>query len=180
MAGKAEWFPDFYTPRFMAGGSWLSLFLIFLTGIIFRSRDPRKREATESFQLAIAVALALNGIGALGLFKLYLFGFEYDKFVHFLVAFVLCISVADFLSVWYGWKRKKSFTAAAVLVLGGGLIWEPIELLTDIVFGTQTLGLYGNDIARDTLMDIFFNFLGALLAFPVFLLGGKNNQKHYP
>lgn len=168
--GKTEWFPDFYNPDFMGGSAFLVVILILLPIVIFRTKNAKKKDARRSLQIKIAAALIFNAFGALGLFKLYAVGFEYDKFVHFLVAFLLSGEAYYLFRVWYGWNRKKAMAISAAIILISGIIWEPAEFLLDIIFGTQTLGLYGKEVTRDTLADISFNFLGVFLGLAVTFL----------
>lgn len=171
--GKTEWFPDFYNPDFMGGAAFLAVILILLPVVIFRTNNAKKKDARRSLQIKIAIALFLNAFGALGLFKLYTFGFEYDKFVHFLVAFLLSGEAYYFFCVWYGWNRKKAMAISAAIILISGIVWEPVEFLLDIIFGTQTFGLYGKEVPKDTLVDIFCNFLGVFLGLAVTFLKKK-------
>lgn len=171
--GKTEWFPDFYNPDFMGGAAFLTVILILLPVVIFRTNNTKKKDARRNLQIKIAIALIFNAFGALGLFKLYEVGFEYDKFVHFLVAFILSGEVCHFFRVWYGWNRKKAMAISAAIILISGIGWEPVEFLLDIIFGTQTFGLFGKEVLRDTLADIFCSFLGVFLGLAVTFLKKK-------
>ena len=56
-------------------------FLIALPAWVFR--ELRDRRELLQFQTALATGMALNGIGSLGAWGLYKYGFDYDKLVHF-------------------------------------------------------------------------------------------------
>lgn len=173
--GEKKWFPVFYDHNLFAAGSLVSAFAIILPAFIFRSNDQKKKESLLNFQVALSVSLMLNGGGALGLFQLYKIGFEYDKLVHFAVAFIATISLSHFLFRWYGLDFKKSVILSAVFLVFAGLVWELFEFLTDLILGTKTFGIYGMDIERDTKFDLIFDIFGAISA-SLFLFFRKNKN----
>src|SRR3990172_6312363 len=76
--------PSFYRPGLMASLAFVSALLIVLPRLIFRSGwDEKKSHKLLRFQALVALVLLLNGLGGLGLYKLYVVGFEYDKLMHF-------------------------------------------------------------------------------------------------
>lgn len=180
--GDKKWFPDFYDPKFFGIGSLLSVFAIILPWLVFKFfgkdedfLDAGKKESLLNFQIALSVSLMLNGAGALGLFQLYKIGFEYDKLVHFAVAFIATIALSYFLFRWYNLDFKKSVILSAMLLIFAGLAWELFEFLTDLIVGTKTFGIYGMDIERDTKLDLIFDILGAVLA-SLILIFRKNKK----
>lgn len=162
--GDKKWFPDFYEPKFFAVGSLISAIVIIFPAFIFHPNDQNKKESLLNFQIALSASLMLNGAGALGLFQLYKIGFEYDKLVHFAVAFIATLSLSHFLFRWYDLGFKKSIIFSFAIILFAGIVWELFEFLTDLIIGTKTFGIYGMDIERDTKLDLLFDFLGATLA----------------
>lgn len=94
-----EWFPDFYKPIFMGIIALLSPILIYLPKFILKKSNPQKRALILNMRFVIAFSLAINIAGELGLFQLYRYGFQYDKFAHFIVpmlfAFVLGESLKE-------------------------------------------------------------------------------------
>lgn len=164
LIGKKSWFPDFYYTSFMAGTAFLSAFIIILPRLIFKTTDSQKKSVLAKIQLRLSYCLILNGLGGMGLFKLYKIGFQYDKLIHFLVPFILCLTIVDFLNNWFGVEPEKIIYLTALLIIVLGVTWEFFEYATDAVFGSKTFGLYGLDITTDTLWDNIFNFLGIITA----------------
>lgn len=157
-------FPDFYNPLFMSIMAFLAVLIISLPKIIVSSQNKEKIIAIENFQKTLAYSLILNGLGSVGFYKFYTLGFQYDKFVHFFIPFILFFGFSNFLKKLKDYSVKKSIIIAAIAIFSGGLLWEIIEFIFDYLFKTQTLGLYGKDIINDTIFDIIFNTLGILCA----------------
>lgn len=161
--GDRTWFPDFYNPKFMAMAAFVSAFLIILPPLIYKTRNDLKKQQLLNFlQISLIIVLVLNCLGALGLFQLYKTGFEYDKFIHFLVSFISMVVICCFGLQWYEWGFKKSVVLAIILVFIGGIVWELFEFLGDTFLGTQMHGHYGEFIVKDTALDMIFNALGII------------------
>ncbi len=156
--------PDFYNPGYMAGAAFVSALAIIAPIWIFRSKDPQKHKARLKLQGIILLALALNAAGALGLYKLYLVGFEYDKLTHFLTPLVLVWGVTNFRMEWYGRGLHSALKWSLLLVLTAAVSWEFYEFFADALLGTAMFGAYGEAVIRDTIMDFVMNILGAVLA----------------
>lgn len=167
--GKADWFPNFYLPKFMGFMSFASALLIILPKIIFQPQDEKKKEALIKFQFYIALALMLNGLGSLGLFQLYRYGLPYDKMLHFIIPFMITIWLTRFICAWWNWEFKKAIATAAVLIMIGGISWEILEYLSDLLLKTKSFGIYGEYINKDTIMDILFNTFGIITGVIVLL-----------
>lgn len=163
------WLPDFYNPGFMGTLAFLSAITIYLPQVIFR---PEKEDAAEivlNFQATIAASLLMNGAGGLGLYQLYQYGFEYDKLMHFLVPLLLTVNGSAFVSAWYRIKIEKALFLSAILVIVGSLLWEVFEFLSDWYIGTQTLGFYGKEVTKDTIVDVIVNTIGVILGAAIVL-----------
>lgn len=172
--GKREWFPDFYRPQFMGIIALLSAFLIVLPSLIFSARggfafgekpspeELNKQKSLNLLQAVLVAGLALNSLGALGLFQLYKIGFEYDKLLHFVVPFLSVMAFSRFGLDWYGWSLKKSIILSTVLVILGGFFWEFFEFFGDRLFKTEMSGYYGKFIIKDTIWDLAMNFFGVI------------------
>ncbi len=168
--GKGEWFPDFYNPKFMGVIGLFCAFLIILPRLIFKTTISETKEKALTFlQNILVISLLLNAAGALGLFQLYKVGFEYDKFLHFIIPVISVIAIAYFSYNWYGHTLRKSLILAAMLVFLGSFLWELYEFFGDWTFKTQMLGQYGKFVAKDTLWDLIMNFLGTICAVIVLL-----------
>lgn len=160
--GKSDWFPSFYLPKFMGFISFASALLIILPKIIFRSLGEKKKEALIKFQFYIALALILNGLGSLGLFQLYRYGLPYDKMLHFIIPLMATIWLTNFICAWWDWEFKKAIVTAAILIMIGGISWEILEYLSDLLLKTKSFGIYGEYINKDTIMDVLFNAAGII------------------
>lgn len=159
--GRAEWFPDFYNPRFMGIVGLISVFLIILPPLIFHPLGNQAKQKSLNFlQSSLTSVLILNAFGGLGLFKLYNSIFGYDKFVHLFAPFVATLSLIYFIHYWYGKNIKKSIISAAIMIILTGFLWELSELTIDYLFETETFGHYGEIIIRDTIGDLIWNTLG--------------------
>jgi len=170
--GKKDWFPDFYSPKFFGLFSFVSAFLIILPSLIFRADESVKKEALLNLRIVMAVSLLLNGLGSLGLFQLYKFGFEYDKVIHFGIALMLVIPLSSFIFYWYGLNFKKSVFMAVMIMISAGFVWELLEYFADLIFGTKTFGVYGTEVIKDTILDLVMDFAGAGMAI-IFLFRKK-------
>lgn len=161
--GNASWFPDFYAPKLFGIFSFISAFFIILPKFLFRSKPDElgmKKESLINFQIALAISLILNGFGSLGLFQLYKVGFEYDKMVHFITGLIMTIAFSRLLFYRYEFSFTKAVFLSAFLMLVAGALWEIFEFLSDFILGTKTLGVYGAQIKKDTILDLVFDFLG--------------------
>lgn len=166
IAGNRDWFPAFYNPLYMGIAAYASMMAILSLPIIFctKESDPAKESAVTGLQVALTFILITNGLGALGLYKLYEYGFQYDKLVHFANAFVATAASVWFLHAWYGVSRKKALSWMILFIFFCGIGWEVFEFLSDTLFGTQTLGEYGQYVLQDTVWDVISNTLGILSA----------------
>lgn len=159
--GEVEWFPDFYNPQFMGAMGLLSAILIVFPSFVFvPSLMDKKQKALNFLQNVLVVSLLLSAAGALGLFQLYKVGFEYDKFLHFMISALFIISITYFNYHWYEIGFKNSLVKAVILVVVCGFLWELFELFGDKNFGTQMLGYYGEFVSEDTFWDLIMNTLG--------------------
>lgn len=172
--GKKDWFPDFYYPLFMAVISFISAFAVILPKLIFKPAGDEKIKIVADLQSAIAICLLMNGAGGLGLFKLYLIGFEYDKAIHFIVSLVLFLSISEFIHKWYNMNLKKSIIISVLLIFGAGISWEILEFLSDLLFKSKSFGIYGSQIGPDTIKDVISNVLGILAGLGIKKLKNKS------
>lgn len=158
-----NWFPDFYKPNFMAILAFVSAFLIVLPGFIFKSKDVHKKHSLEKIQVIIAIGLLINGLGGLGLYKLYLIGFQYDKLTHFITPLIFTVGFVYFLKAWFGLTFKRALVFSVSMVIFGSFLWEFLEWLSDYIFDTELLGGGTGQIVRDTVFDLIFNALGIIV-----------------
>lgn len=160
--GPRNWFPAFYNPIYMGIVSLVSPILIYLPKFFLQKSTPRKRNLILQMRSVIAFSLLVNVAGELGLFQLYKFGFEYDKFAHFLVPMLFAFILSESLREWEHFSQKKIFLITFIIVFASGILWELFEILSDYFFKTQEWGVYGDHVASDTYKDMFFNALGTL------------------
>ena len=165
-----DWFPDFYYPLYFGIIALLSPLLISLPLLFLDGKTPRKSGAILDFQLIIAFSLAINIAGQLGLYQLYKFGFEYDKFAHFLVCMLFAFIFGEVLKEWTLLPPKGIVLLVIFLLLCSGIVWEIFEAVSDLFFGTQEWGVYGQYVIPDTFKDLGFNMLGSLAGVLIFLI----------
>lgn len=174
-----EIFPSFYKPIVMSSLAFTSALLIFLPKLIFQPRgDKEKEKILLKLQTTIAVVVIMNGLGGLGLYKLYLVGFGYDKLMHFLSPLLIALVGSEFIKIWFKKKSGYATATSALLVIFGGVVWEILEAVSDKFFGTTFLGGGDSIYALDTKQDLLMNVLGVLLG--VVLLRKKSIHRGLP
>jgi len=156
--------PDFYNPGYMAASAFLSALAITAPTWFFKSKDPLKKKARLELQELILLAVVLNGLGALGLYRISSPFFAYDKLVHFMNPLILVLGLARFGMNWYERNVGAAVKWASIVVLIAVFGWEVFEWLSDVLLGTQTMGFYGEAVIRDTIVDSIMNILGIVLA----------------
>lgn len=158
------WFPPVYMLTLMSKLSFLSAFLVLLPALVIRPDNKEEESSLRRFQGIVAFGLFINGLGGLGLYKLYQYGFQYDKLTHYVTPLVLTMGFVELLVVWKGWSKKRAFLFSAVLVFAGGIVWEFLEFYSDKLLGTTLIGLGGEHQRIDTIWDVIFNTLGIISA----------------
>jgi len=160
----------------MAGISTVSVGAVYFFGRIFKTENDTNKVVEQS-QLALAAAIGLNGLGGLGLYKLYQLGIPYDKIMHFVVPLILFMTGISLLKYRFSKTKKTAVIIMALLIFSGSLLWEGIEVLQDRVFGTKTAGVYGEDYEQDTILDIVSDVCGISLAVYLTLRSRKNTNE---
>src|SRR3990167_7238482 len=173
--GPKSLFPSFYKLNLMVALALVSIISIWLPSVIFRTQNEIKKQAREVLQFNIAVNLLINGAGGLGLYRLYLIGFEYDKLTHFVTPMLLTVGIYTFLRVWYELKHIETLIFVATGIFVAGIGWEMLEYLSDFFFHTQLLGGGSAQIFKDTAFDMVANTLGIMTAGIYIIL--KKNKK---
>lgn len=115
--------------------------------------------------------------GELGLYQLYRYGFQYDKFAHFVVSMLFAFILGEALKEWTRFPSRKIVWLVILIMFGSGILWEIFEAASDYLFKTQEWGVYGNYLAWDTVADIGFNTLGALAGVIVFKIPKGSHEK---
>jgi len=156
----SETFPAFYNPILMGSLALVSGILIYLPGVIFRTKDHTKGKALTLMQLVVAVSLLINGAGGLGLYKLYQYGIPYDKFTHFLTPLIFVVGLFYFIKNWFAKSDKTAIITSTILVLLGGVVWEFLEAFSDRAIGTSLLGGGTGGAFWDTFWDTTMNIIG--------------------
>ena len=170
LLGPKDWFPIFYSPVFMGVVALVSPILIYLPKLFLKRSTPQKRSLILQMRSVIAFSLIVNFAGELGLFQLYRYGFEYDKFSHFIVSMLFAFILSEALREWEHLPLKKIIWLTLAIVFSFGILWEVFEATSDFLFKTQEWGVYGKYLALDTYKDIGFNTLGALAGIIVFAI----------
>jgi hypothetical protein len=156
--------PSFYVPQFMGIGALIFSLLILLPEWIFQTDDEKKLKARDHLQISLALCFVLSGMGELGLWQLYLIGFQYDKFVHIIVPALLTISGTHFVEAWWGIRWNRTLIGMVIGVGVASIGWEAIEFYSDRIFGTQLFGVYGTQISQDTIVDVLCDAIGIGIA----------------
>lgn len=162
LLAPGRWFPNFYNPVFMGVVAIVSPFLIYLPKLFLKKSTPQKRNLILEMRSVIAFSLLVNFAGELGLFQLYKYGFEYDKFAHFIVSMAFAFILGESLREWEQLHSRKLVLIVLLIVFSSGIVWEIFEASSDYLFKTQEWGVYGKHLALDTYKDMIFNALGAL------------------
>lgn len=162
LLGPKRWFPGFYNPIFMGIIALISPLLIYLPKFILKKSTPQKRKLVLEMRSVIAFSLIVNIAGELGLYQLYKYGFEYDKFAHFIVSMLFAFILGESLKEWDRLPSKKIMWLAFLIVFSSGILWEIFEATSDFLFKTKEWGAYGRHLVLDTYLDVTFNILGAL------------------
>ena len=160
-----SWLPSFYEPGLWGTVALLSPLLVWLPKKILHAPTEEKKGFLLKTQSFIACSLLINGAGEFGLFQLSRVGFEFDKFTHFLVPFLLSLAYSEGLRLWTNLSSREIWIRVAMTLFFAGLLWEFLEMLSDALFHTKEWGMYGENIPADTLADILFNSAGILFAF---------------
>jgi hypothetical protein len=170
-----NWLPETIShPLFYGFLLLLSAGLIYLPPLILQhKKNERKERLVTNMQSAIAFSLLLNNAGEFGLFGLYKYGFQYDKFCHFLVCMILAFILAESLRAWERLSFWKITWMTFAAVLASGLVWEIFEFSSDFFFHTAEWGVYGQNVIADTVLDVVFDILGAVAGIVVFLIPSK-------
>ncbi len=177
LIAPSEWFPNFYSPVFMGIIALISPILIYLPKFILTRSNPQKRKLILEMRSIIAFALLVNFAGELGLFQLYKYGFEYDKFSHFIVCMAFAFILGESLREWEHLHAKKLVVIVFLIVFGSGIVWEIFEASSDFLFKTQEWGVYGEHLVLDSYKDLLFNSLGALAGIVIFKIPKKSPAK---
>ena len=163
LTAPSDWFPSFYHMPSMGILAFASAFLIWLPRLVFK----KYKESSHfvKFQFLITIGILINGLGGLGLYRLYLVGFEYDKLAHFLTPLLLTFAFFILFKYMWGWDFKKSLFSSAILVLSLGFLWEGFEQIANLMFSESVFILGGGgSVLRDTILDVVSNILGITTA----------------
>lgn len=171
-----SWLPKTITHQnFYAGLLILSAILVYLPSLVFRKvQTAQKKQLVLNMQSAAAFSLLLNNGGEFGLYNLYQYGFEYDKFCHFLVPMIFSFLLAESLHAWEHISHRKIVWITLFAGFSAGIIWELFEFGSDSLFHTTLWGVYGHSVITDTIQDILFNTAGAIAGSIIFLIPSKH------
>ncbi|MDX1607835.1 MAG: hypothetical protein R3251_01350 [Candidatus Spechtbacterales bacterium] len=156
--------PGFYNIPVMATLALVSAFIIILPRLIFKPKQKVQERGVAKMQNVLTLSLLINGAGGLGLYKLYQYGFEYDKLMHYATPLILTLGFIYFFRNYSNWPLKKALWRTSFLVFAGGIFWEILEWTSDRLLDTSFV-LGGGGIGwRDTIFDVIANILGILTA----------------
>lgn len=161
-----SWFPKFYDVRYMGWIGVVGATIIFLLPRLIRPKTEtpnfdQKNQAVDLFQFLLAIAFMNNALGDLGLYKLYVYGFEFDKVIHFFNPLLAIIAISLVLNKRWGIRKGYSILIASGILLSFGVTWEIYEILADLILKTHIAGNFGLNVSRDTKFDLMFDVLGS-------------------
>lgn len=120
-----------------------------------------------------ALIIFLNIPGSVYLHKI---GIQYDIFLHFFVSFLAFWSVYLILNLIV--KPKKFARLIAVLItIFGGLAFEGVQKLSDVLFHTQLFFDVVQPIELDFMLDLIMDVLGAVMG-AVYIKLTSSSDKH--
>lgn len=170
-----RWSFTVYHPTYLGVMFFVSAALIYLPHLVFKADNQIKKDVVGKAQAAIAGGLLANGLGELGLYQLYLVGFEYDKLAHFIIPMLCSIALGELLLVWKNLSFWQMAWRTALIIFASGVGWELWEMLSDILFHTQEWGVYGQHVSKDTVGDLSWSFVGII--FGIIFLSLLNGPK---
>ena len=163
LSAPSDWFFGFYHTPSMGILALASAVLIWLPRLILRKH--KESSHFVRFNLLITLGILINGLGGLGLYRLYLVGFEYDKLTHFVTPLLLTFAFFILFKYLWMWDFKKSLWVSAVFILFLGFLWEGFEQIANLMLDESVFVLGGGgSILRDTVLDVVFNTLGIITA----------------
>ena len=174
--GDSNWFPDFYNPQYMGIMAIVNIALLLLVSKVFSAKTPEQNKVIEYIERMFIFAFLLNAVGAIGAYRLYAHGLEYDKLVHIFSPFFFTLALFRLRSDFYNTPFKKSLVVTAIIVIASGFLWEGWEAFSDIIFGTESWGVYTEHVARDTALDTIMNVTGVALAYLYIFLRKRKNR----
>lgn len=152
----------------------LSAILVYLPLLLVGDKHTiRKKNLVRNMQSGMAFSLILNNAGEFGLYGLYQYGFEYDKFCHFIVPMIFAFILAESLRAWEHFSRWKIVWLTLLIVVASGVVWEGFEFTADYFLNTKIWGVYGQSVITDTIQDVLFDTAGAIAGIIVFLIPSK-------
>lgn len=161
-----RWFPSFYDVRYMGGMALASsLIIYFVPGLFFRAKKGVKQQKNRAalwLQFFLAFAFIGNALGDLGLYKLYQYGFEFDKVLHFFTPFLGAITLAYGINELWKIRPSRAAFLSFLTIIAFGVAWEFFEYLADSVLKTHISGVYGLNVSVDTKFDFLFDIFGSL------------------
>lgn len=172
-----RWSHTVYHPSYLGVMFLFSAALIYLPKIITKSKSQAAKDVARKTQAALAAMFILNGLGELGLYQLYLVGFEYDKMAHMATSLLAAVMLGEILIVWKKISFRQTIWRVALIIFAAGIGWELWEILSDILFHTQEWGVYGKFTNTDTVGDLTWGGIG--LFFGLVFLKVTQKQKNF-
>lgn len=145
--------------------------ILILTPRFLIKRLLEKKGVTGTGWLVRAEALLLLVIlfNALGSLFFHALGFQYDRFLHFMMGFVCVPSAVIYFSVFFriagrhASSKNKLLFVTFTSVFVALFAFEGLQFSLDTVFGSNLFSDAVQPIFIDFWEDIFFGFTGALL-----------------
>lgn len=166
---SATGFEKFYFLGGMATVSAVVIILPELAFLIFRRQKKWNNHLPALLGASIAIPVIMSWLGT---FLWYRSGWGYDSIVHFFSNGFGMLTIFLVLLLFNIEMQKKPllFGGLMILIIFGGIINELFEYYGDIWWGTHMYGELGQ--AGDTLRDLSYNILGAVVGLVLVMWNG--------
>lgn len=151
--------------------------------ILFFVNSNLQRTGSKTIKKIYHSCLWLIIVNAPGSLILHKMGIQYDRFLHFVVAFLVVPLTMLFYSLLMQLlgggvvNLKRVLKGTFFVVLAGLFLWEGYQYIIDQFFGTTLFFDVIQDIEVDFWEDIFFGFLGLVIGYLYYSISPKRLEE---
>jgi len=135
--------------------------LVLLSNFIFSKIENLKKSWFISFNKIIFFIILLNIPGSLFLHDI---PFQYDRFLHFGMGFLVFQMSILVLSIFFSSSKRKVILFSILITFIGLFAFEGYQYLNDVIFGTNLFFDVKQNIIVDFWEDIFWGSTGIILS----------------